>query len=147
MDGPGGPQSATISVPLRIEDVNDAPSVVLPAAPIVVNEDAAVPLGLAVFDQDVDETPGGEVEVEVWTGHAGRLEVQSVTTRVTRVNQVQTVVVSVPWPSVRPLGYIPSLSGSYKLGLDLGELTGDSTLGIVTVNLDGNAVAKVHGCE
>jgi hypothetical protein len=142
--GAGGAQTSFLSVPLLVEKVNDAPGVVGPAAPLVVDEDAALPLGISVFDEDVEETPGGEVEVEVWTGHSGRLEVQSIVTSCEHVNQVASILVSVRLPANMPKGYVPVLSGGYKLALDVATLTGDPTAPPVVSIVDANAVAKVR---
>ena len=143
--GAGGPQVATTTVPLFVAEVNNAPQVIAPpVAPVVVNENGAVQLGVGVFDQDVDATPGGEVEVEVWTGHGGQLEVQAVRSHLDHVNQVQSITIAVKLPSTMPLGYVPALTGSFTLGFNMGALVGNASMPTsITAAIDANAIAKV----
>jgi hypothetical protein len=142
--GSGGPKTATATVPLFVAALNTAPQVIAPPSlPLRVDENAAVQLGVGVFDQDVEATPGGQVEVEVWTGHGGRLEVQAVRSFLSHVNQVQSITVKTQLPTPIPQGYVPQLSGSFRLKLDIGALIGDGTTSfVVTAAIDANAIAK-----
>lgn len=146
--GTGGPKSASLNIPLEVLAQNVGPVIIAPPAPLVTNEGQAISLEIGVNDVDAGATPGGEIEVEVWTGHGAQLKVEMVQSFVSdHVNQVQTVIVGVPLPVGwnTTTGYVPALNGSFILALDLGELvTGVPSASLnLTGLINANAVAKV----
>ena len=147
--GDGGVAHASLLVPLTVTEVNSAPVLALPPGarlPLTVAEDASLALGVTVTDVDADDTPGGQVEAHVWTGHGATLEVQTVTTSATHVNQVHTVVAAVELPAEasRPLqeGYQPVLAGSFVLALDVGATERGASRVAVTDPIALDAVGR-----